>query len=83
MFNSRQEKTKVQELCNVYFSEIGSVHADIVLCNTTPHRLVIIFLMVQQPLAGQGLLNIEASRSHSDSVGLLWTSDQPVAETSV
>jgi len=43
------------------------------------------FLVVQEPLAGQGLLNIEASRSHSDtphSVGLPWTRDQPVAETS-
>jgi hypothetical protein len=33
----------------------------------------------------QGRLIIEVSRSHSDkphSVGLLWTSDQPVAETS-
>jgi len=41
--------------------------------------------MAQQPLVGQGLLIIEASRSHSDtshSVGLLWTSDQPDAETS-
>jgi len=41
--------------------------------------------VVQQPLLGQGLLIIEASQSHSDtphSVGLLWTSDQPVAETS-
>jgi hypothetical protein len=41
--------------------------------------------MAQQPLGGLGLLIIEASRSHSDtphSVGLLWTSDQPVAETS-
>jgi hypothetical protein len=40
--------------------------------------------MTQQPLVGQGLLVIEASRSHSDtlhSVGLLWTSDQPDAET--
>jgi hypothetical protein len=44
-----------------------------------------IFSMVQQPPVGQGLLIIEASRSHSDtlhSVGLLWTSDQPGAETS-
>jgi len=34
---------------------------------------------------GQDLLIIETSRSHSDtphSVGLLWTSEQPVAETS-
>jgi hypothetical protein len=44
-----------------------------------------IFSMAQQPLVGQGLLIIEASRSHSDtlhSVELLWTSDRPVAETS-
>jgi hypothetical protein len=41
-----------------------------------------IFPIAQQPLVGQGLLIIEASRSHSDtqhSVGLLWTSDQPDA----
>ena len=41
--------------------------------------------MAQQPLIGHDLLIIEASRSHSDtphSVGLLWTSDQLVAETS-
>ena len=43
------------------------------------------FFMAQQPLMGQGLLIIEASLSHSDtphSIGLLWTSDQPDAETS-
>jgi hypothetical protein len=41
--------------------------------------------MAQQPLVGQGLLIIKASRSHSDtphSVGLPWTSNQPIAETS-
>jgi len=40
--------------------------------------------MAEQLLIDQGLLIIEASRSHSDtlhSVGLLWTSDQPDAET--
>jgi hypothetical protein len=40
--------------------------------------------MAQQPLVAQGLLIIEASRSHSDtphSVGLLWTRDQPDADT--
>jgi hypothetical protein len=44
-----------------------------------------IFPMVQQPPVGQGLIIIKASRSHSHtwrSVGLLWTSDQPDAETS-
>jgi hypothetical protein len=36
------------------------------------------------PLVGFSILILEVSRSHSDtpqSVGLLWTSDQPVAET--
>jgi hypothetical protein len=40
--------------------------------------------MAQQPPVCQGLLIIEASRSHSGtphSVGLLWTSDQPEADT--
>jgi hypothetical protein len=39
----------------------------------------------QRPPVCQGLLVIEASRSHSDtprSVGLLWTSDQPDTEPS-
>ena len=40
--------------------------------------------MEQQPLVGQGFLVIEASRSHPDipqSLGLLWTSDQPDSGT--
>jgi hypothetical protein len=43
------------------------------------------FPMARQPLGGLGRLIIEASRSHTDtphSVGLLWTSDQLVSETS-
>jgi hypothetical protein len=43
------------------------------------------FFVAPQPPVGHGLLIIEASRSHSDtphSVGVLWTSDQPDAETS-
>jgi hypothetical protein len=41
--------------------------------------------MEQQTLGGQGLFGVEASHSHlvrPHSVGLLWTSDQPDAETS-
>jgi len=41
--------------------------------------------VAQQPLVGPVFLIIESSRSHSDtphSVGLLWMSDQPDAETS-
>jgi len=47
--------------------------------------MTLFFRTAQQPLLGQDLLITEASRSHSDtshSVGLLWTSDRPVAETS-
>jgi hypothetical protein len=43
------------------------------------------FSLAGQPLLGQGLLIVDASRSHSGtphSVGLLWMSDQPTAETS-
>jgi hypothetical protein len=43
------------------------------------------FTMVQQQPGGHGLLIVENSWSSSDiqqSVGLLWTSDQPEAETS-
>ena len=42
------------------------------------------FSMPVQPLKGQSLLTVEASRLHwdtSSSVELLWTSNQPVAET--
>jgi len=41
--------------------------------------------MAQKPLVGPSALIISASRSHSDTpylVELLWTSDQPDAETS-
>jgi hypothetical protein len=46
----------------------------------------VIFFMTQHRLLGQGLFIIEASRSHSDtphSVGLLCTSHQLDAETSI
>jgi hypothetical protein len=47
--------------------------------------MTLFFCMAQQPPVVKGLLIIEASRSHSETphwVGLLWTSDRPVAETS-
>jgi hypothetical protein len=43
------------------------------------------FTVARQPLMAHGFLIFENSRLHSDtpqSVGLLWTSDQPDAETS-
>ena len=49
------------------------------------HRILHDFFpMAQQPPVGQGLLIVEASRSHSDtphSAVLLWTTDQPSAGT--
>jgi hypothetical protein len=52
---------------------------------STTHWYTLNFFYVEQhPLWGQGLLIFDASRSHSDtpcSVGFLWTSHQPVAET--
>jgi hypothetical protein len=50
------------------------------------YLLQFFFSVALQPIAGQCLLILEVSRSHSldppQSVGLLWTSDQLVAETS-
>jgi hypothetical protein len=46
---------------------------------------IFFFQWLDSPLGAYAALFFDASRSHSDtphSVGLLWTSDQPVAETS-
>ena len=48
-------------------------------------ELLLFFCMGLQPPASHSLLISEVSRSHSDtplSLGILWTSDQPVEETS-
>jgi len=51
-----------------------------------PASRILYFLSVaQQPRGGQGLVNKETSQSYSNtphSVGLLWTRNQPVSETS-
>jgi hypothetical protein len=54
-------------------------------CITYPCHNAVFFPHGSTALVGLGLLISEVSRSHSDalqSVGLLWTSDQPDAETS-
>ena len=51
----------------------------------TPRLITYCLFLARQPPVGDSLLNHEVSRSHNDapqSVGLLWTSDHPVAETS-
>ena len=53
-------------------------------CLTVSSLFLSLFLWCNSPL-GHGVLIIKASQSHSDiphSVGLLWVSDQPHAETS-
>jgi hypothetical protein len=64
------------------------------LFNSKTHRRIIdhnhfsygtVSPMAQQPLMVRDIIIMEASQSHSDaphSVGLLWTSDQPDAQTS-
>jgi len=63
------------------------IHGGLKALAAEENEICIYFIsfMAQQPIVGQGLPIIEASRSHSDtpqSVGLLWTSDQPDAQTS-
>ena len=65
---------------NVYWRLFGRLSFD--KYRSSP---CVIYNMARQPLLGQGLLIIKASRSHSGtphSVGILWTSDQRVAERS-
>jgi hypothetical protein len=53
--------------------------------NNTTHSFTTFIFMAQLPPVDQGLLAIEAAPSHSDilqSAGLLWASEQLVAETS-
>jgi hypothetical protein len=87
---------KVRHYVQICYTEFQFTHsAWLGFCHSPSTQLFVMFVclctgrwdkfdspppMTQQPLVGQGLRIIEASRSHS--VGLLWTSDKPVAETS-
>jgi hypothetical protein len=65
-----------QELCSLLYLLFECQAKNRARCGTSSFS---------QLLVGIDLLTVEASRSHSDtpqSVGLLWTSDQPFAETS-
>jgi hypothetical protein len=69
-------------------SVLLSVSSQFLETNGTDFVIYILFfhLYRHSPLVGQGLLIIEASRSHSHtphSVELLWTCDRPNAETSL
>jgi hypothetical protein len=52
---------------------------------TPENQWSLLSFYARKPLVGQGLLIVEASRSHLNtphSIGLLWTSDQPDGKTS-
>jgi hypothetical protein len=79
----------VQFLSINFFSWISSVFVgffkSFFLCHSVYTTSLIFYTMAQQLPVGQDLHMIEDSWSHSDtphSVGLPWTSDLPVAETS-
>jgi hypothetical protein len=46
------------------------------------HEVIKAFFIARQPQGSQGLLTVEASRSHSTLSRTPWKSDQPDAETS-
>jgi hypothetical protein len=72
----------ITDICNI----LNDHHQGNLSDTQRINRGLYFFPVAQQPLLGQGLLIIEVSRSHTSdtphTVGLLWTSDQPVAETS-
>jgi hypothetical protein len=57
----------------------------IIMCSNFLHILQLFFSVAQQPKSGLDRLIVEVSRSytirHTRTIRLLWTSDQPVAET--
>ena len=67
------------------FQKNSCHYISVVPCVKKPTRMhIVLSFMAQQPIVSQGLI-VGASRSHSDnphSVGLLWISDRPEAETS-
>jgi hypothetical protein len=72
---------KYKHPMNPSFLHVRTIGRDVKIFYTDPSTTT----KAQQPPVGQGLLIIEASQSHSDtphSVGLLWTSNKPEAETS-
>jgi len=69
---------------NGYFTRCPGLFACLFVCLLV--CLFVCLFVAQQPTVGQGLLIHEDSGSHTNdapqSVGLIWTSDQLVAETS-
>ena len=69
-------------MCHVTYR--GANEHDIQTLFVMTLQTAVVLIRPEVPI-GPGLLTFEASRSHSDtqhSVGLLWTSDQLVIETS-
>ena len=86
-----KSKTRLKKYDGRYIclsAQIAHTHTQIHKNTRSHFRLCVCIFptrMGQQPLVDQGLIIIEASRSHSDtlhSVGLLWASDRSNEETS-
>ena len=68
----------------IWLTTLTAVRVTNDICHRISNMIHYLFMARPTPV-GRHRLNIESSRSHSDaprSVGLLWTGDQPDAETS-
>jgi len=87
LLKSREPAFKQFKLPRPQCVKIQSAKNIAVYCNSHIKHVTIlpVLSMAQQPPVDQVTRIIRTSRSHSDttqSVGLFWTRDQPVAETS-
>ena len=81
----KKSNTKTSQPSRLIWKQLQQYYVFVIVDN-----FIAPFFLAQQPLppppVGQGLLIQEVSRSHTNdapqSVGILWTSDQLVAETS-
>jgi hypothetical protein len=71
-----------KDFTSLLSGKIYFLSSDIKPLSSISHHFPSIHPMALQPKSGLGLLYIEVSLSHRirHTVGLLWTSDQPVAE---
>ena len=85
---SREQLSEGKEEHKILFNWSFMTPAASVIHQTNITVLLLVkyfFFWARQPPVCKGFLIVEASQSHPDtphSVGLLWTSDQLVAETS-
>ena len=85
ILSCRERRYKPRVYCSENCSTPTYTHIYLYICTSIYYIPLPPPPMAGQPPVGQGLLNIDSSRSHSDtpySVELLCTSDQPDSENS-